>query len=306
MRLRSQRRAGKSARRSVHPAVGSPPIKPDPAKRAKKAKRKNVVNRDRQDQKKAHRRRQGYKMAICVNDMHAPLTDHAAVSAVMECAEDQQPEVWANLGDLLDGEAVSQWLKDPAHLNGLQYELDYARNHWADVRQLLPHTRLIYCEGNHEERLPIWITKNPGLGGLDCLTVPKLMQLDKYGVQWFTRNQRCWLGKLLLIHGSAASINSGYSASAEMRKRRCNGISGHCHRMAVVYHRGELDTLTWAENGHLMRLEDVGYLRGSSANWQQGFSVIYYTDDWFQVCPVPIIDRKFVFDGKLYRCKDSA
>lgn len=266
--------------------------------------RKSPVPARRQDAKREMRRRQGYQLAFVVTDMHAPLTDHAAVSAILGCAAEHQPDVWANLGDMIDGEAVSQWIKDPAHLNGLQRELDYARTHWADVRQMLPRTRLIYCEGNHEERLPIWIMKNPGLGGLDCLTIPNLMQLDRCKVQWFTRNQRCWLGKLLLIHGNAASINSGYSASTEMRKRRCNGISGHCHRMGVVYHRGELDTLTWAESGHLVRLADVGYLRGNNANWQQGFSIVYYTDEWFQVTPIPIIDRQFVMEGKLYRCQD--
>ena len=90
-----------------------------------------------------------------------------------------------------------------------------------------------------------------------------------------------------------------------MRQRRCNGISGHCHRMGVVWHRGELDTITWTESGHLVRLADVGYLRGGCANWQQGFSVVYYTDDWFQVVPVPIIDRRFIFEGKLYICKED-
>lgn len=269
-----------------------------------KPRKKNVIKHKRELERKAHRRRQGYKMAFVVTDMHAPLTDKAAVSAILSCAAEHQPEVWANLGDMIDGEAVSQWIKDPAHLNGLQYELDWARGHWADVRQTLPHTKLIYTEGNHEERLPIWIMKHPGLGGLDCLTIPNLMQLEKFGVHWFTRNQRCWLGKLLLLHGNSASINSGYSANTEQRRRRCNTISGHCHRMAVVYHRGELDTLTNAESGHLVRIEDVHYLRGACANWQQGFSVVYYTDDgWFQVVPVPIIDGKFVFEGKLFQCK---
>lgn len=82
---------------------------------------------------------------------------------------------------------------------------------------------------------------------------------------------------------------------------RSNGktlITLNTHRMGNYSQTVNGHTESWYENGCLCDL-NPDYIQGI-ANWQQGFSVIYFYEDNYHVIPVLIKDHKFIFNGELY------
>jgi hypothetical protein len=104
---------------------------------------------------------------------------------------------------------------------------------------------------------------------------------------------------VLTKHGNVIRKWSGYSARGEYEKHGTSGISGHVHRMGLFYHRDDRGPHVWIENGCLCKI-DPEY--AEHPDWQQGFSVITYTEDgeYFGVEPVAIHEGKAIFRGRVY------
>lgn len=137
------------------------------------------------------------------------------------------------------------------------------------------------------ERLERYLKKHPELFSLDCLKLPKLLELDTFGIEYQDKHFK--LGPLKITHGSVVRKFSAYTAHAEMDKHDCSGISGHTHRLGVFYKKTPSRYMAWYEGGCLCDT-DPEYV--TSPDWQQGFIYGYIEKDSFSVTPIPIVDGK--------------
>ncbi len=240
------------------------------------------------------------EMHIVINDIHFPFQDKKTLELVTKFIYEQSPQVLHLLGDVVDFYNISNFNKNPNRKFTLQDELDQVTEYLFDLRHNLPNTRIIYYEGNHENRLQkhLW-SKSPELGTLRALQLQKLLQFKELHIEYFDYNTYNKEKHLALHHGALISKWSGYTAKRVMETVGCSVIVGHCHRLGSSFHTSLGGNHVAYENGCLCQLNPE-YMKGKP-NWQLGFSVIYFVGDQFFVTQIPIINYSFIWNGELYK-----
>lgn len=241
----------------------------------------------------------GNKRVLIINDLHIPYQDIFTVALILRVIKDCKPDVIILNGDIADFYQISRFNKDPRTIKELQNDLNDVRQFLRQVREAAPRAQLIYCEGNHEDRLRnfLW-SKSPELSSLDCLQLVELLGLRIFNIDFVPYNAIIKVNDVFKIeHGDCVSKHSGWTAKAMYEKRGGCGIVGHSHRMGSHLKTSDGDTKGWFENGCLCDLNPE-YVK--EPNWQQGFSMVTFIDGRFYVQQVPIIKHKFIFDGKMY------
>ncbi len=237
--------------------------------------------------------------AVVLNDTHNPFQDQRALREVELFLVELQPDLVIYAGDLNDFYQISKFDKNPGRADNLQGDLDSTVAMFTRQRQLLPNARMIQIDGNHEDRLRrnLW-GNNPALASLKSLTIEKLYELDKNEIEHVDKDDGILFhGVLWVTHGDMVRAHSGFTAKGMSDKHGGSGIMGHTHRLGSYYKRDRFGVYGWWEGGCLCSL-DPDWI--ASPNWQQGFSLFHFIKDRFWVEPIPIINRKFLYGGKLY------
>lgn len=245
--------------------------------------------------------RGGMKTIAVIGDTHFPFHDPKTIALVDRCLEDIQPDYLIYNGDLGDFYQLSVFAKDPARLGGLQGDIRLVKRMFAKHELILPNTEKILISGTHEYRFEkfLW-SKAAELSSLSCLTIPELYQLKEYNIQYIPFEQGLLINKVFLVlHGEIVSAHSAYTAKRQFERNGGCGMCNHTHRGGSFYKKDRFGTWGWWENFCLCSL-NPDWIR--NPNWQQGFSLIHFTDHKrFWVEQVPIIKHEFLFRGTTYK-----
>ncbi len=170
---------------------------------------------------------------LLLSDLHFPFHNRKVIETAIDRAKkDGVVGVILN-GDILDSHEVSDFDKEPTAPRYVK-EIEQGNQFldWLDGK--LPTARIIYKEGNHEERLKRYIIKRaPALFGLDVVTLPALLDFKQRGVEWVGDKRVIRLGNLAVIHGH--EFQRGISAPVNpargffLRGKECV-IGGHHHQ----------------------------------------------------------------------------
>lgn len=228
--------------------------------------------------KPAARKAGRFIKAFLYGDTHFPFADQRAIGVVQAVSVDHRPDVLVHMGDLLDCYTLSRWDKNPERKETLQDEINQARLHLAQMRDLHPNARFIYLEGNHEDRLRriLWNLEGPAavLAQLTAfkkhITWPSLLGLADLHIEFVPyaeQSRRTVLPKFILKHGTLVRGRSAYTANGEWSKYGKSGASGHTHRLGAFFHRDHNGNHGWMETGCTCRL-DPEYM--VDPDWQQG------------------------------------
>lgn len=251
--------------------------------------------------------------AVLEGDSHFPNQDDDALSIIDQVCQLMQPTLYSHMGDLLDCYKLSRFNKNPDRLESLQDEIDMGRRHLARKRVIMPTTKMVYLEGNHEDRLRRVMWNLPGeaqaLTALTnfkkAMTWPALLGLDELGVTFVpymgsAQASQNFLPKWILKHGSIVRKNSAYTARGEWEKYGRSGSSGHTHRLGMYFHNDHNGSHCWVETGCGCSLTPE-YV--SDPNWQQGCVVLTFDKETgaFQAEPVYIRNKIAVFRGNVLR-----
>lgn len=234
--------------------------------------------------------------ALLYGDTHFPYQDSGALKVVAKIAKDEQPAVLCHMGDLLDCYSLSRFDKNPDRKDSMQDEINQARMHLAQMRDLCPDARFIYLEGNHEDRLRrvLWNLEGPSavLSQLtafkQAITWPTLLGLDKLHIEFVpygTQHRRGFLPKFMLKHGNLVRQKSAYTAHGEWARHGMSGASGHTHRLGAFYRRDMQGSHVWLEAGCTC-LIDPEYV--AFPDWQQGCVIAHFDTKTGAVQPEPI------------------
>lgn len=237
-------------------------------------------------------------MAV-LQDTHNPFQDQRVLREVELFLKELQPDMVVYPGDMGDFYMLSKFDKNPNRANTLQKDLNSTAELFKRHRALLPNARMIFELGNHEDRLRrhLW-GRDPALASLDCLTVEGLYKLKESEVECVDYAEGILFnGNFLITHGELIRAHSGYTARAMSDKHGKSGIHGHSHRGGNHLKTRRYGTYGWWENFCLCDL-DPDYT--THPDWQQGFSVVTIIHGRFWVEQVQIINRKFIYGGKIW------
>jgi predicted phosphodiesterase len=226
---------------------------------------------------------------VNLSDVHVPYQDSYAVGLAFQIVRRVKPDAVNVIGDLADFYKLSRFDKDPDAFD-LQDELDGARRFFILLRRVHRGT-VRFLPGNHELRLHKYLNRNPELHGLEVLTIPNLLKLEEYDVEYFDHEIEIVPGRLVAKHGDVVRKYAGYSAKGELERDGygISTITGHTHRLASVHSTYRGERVVGIENGCLCDLNPE-YVR--NPNWQHGLSIVeVLADGTFSVTAVPFLGR---------------
>lgn len=241
----------------------------------------------------------GQSTHIIWNDAHKPYHDAKALKCAENLIRYIKPDYLHYNGDWIDFYPLSKFDKKPAKISDLKNELDDLKATFLYHRTIFKKIEMFYELGNHEERLRryLWSVAKE-LSELDELQIQNLLKLDDYNIHLVEYEQGLKINDTFVVqHGDIVSQESSYTAKRLFAKHGGNGICGHTHRGGAYYKRDYVGLHGWWENFCLCDL-NPDYVK--NPNWQQGITLIYFdSHKQFLVEPIPIIDGKAIFGGKV-------
>lgn len=253
--------------------------------------------------------------ALLYGDTHHGFQCEKTLSVVEAIAKAIQPDVLVDMGDGVDaGHLSDKFRQDPMRTSSLQDEINAKRKQLARYRKACPNARYYYREGNHEERLrrTMWNLEGPAksLIQLDIsqrnLTWPVLLGLEDLHIEFTPYDEQTVAGqeilpKFIVKHGTRISQQSGYTATAELRRYNRSGASGHVHRLGAIWRRDHAGQHVWVETGCCADLRKTPGAK--DPDWQNGCVVLTFEKKTgaVQVEMVEIRDGHTLFRGREYR-----
>lgn len=246
---------------------------------------------------------------ICVvSDIQVPFHDRKAVKAVIRHIGDTQPDEVVLIGDQLDFPQPSRWNKGTRG----EFEGSVVEDSKYFRDNILTPLRAVYDgdvgahEGNHDLRPREYLEKNaPALSDTEVFNMEALCDFDGFGIRLLPEFYDIAPG-WISTHGHRGGISlsriAGNTALGAARKFGKSVVMGHTHRLGLSHetrgYGGKVTTqLTGLEVGNLMDMKRAQYLKGATANWQQGFGILTVDGKHVKAEPVAITGGKFSVDG---------
>ena len=249
---------------------------------------------------------------VFLSDFQIPDQNDVALGLVNTFIQDFVPDKIHLVGDILNFTKVAKYDQDPYYHVGMRDEIAIGRKILKELirvaRKANPDTEIIWYEGNHENRLIKYLSRNAsalaeitGDDGEYVNSIPHLFNLKGIGVKWIGYSQRHFEHGIRIEHGNVVRGKAGHTAHAMLDKRGASGFSGHTHRLAMVMRTQGEHQRFWVELGSLCNFEfESPYT--TDPDWQNGFAFGHYSSETRQFYPtvVPIVNNTFVANGKLY------
>ena len=223
---------------------------------------------------------------------------HWSWTLFKEFVRDFKPDILVDGGDHVDFPYISSFNKDKLLLlegKRLKKDFDLLNEELADLRQSCD--RMLFLQGNHEERLERAVQKQPLLEGMVDLEANA--DFESLGIEYYPLNkQPVKIGKLHFLHGT---YTNEHHAKKHLMKYMGNVIYGHIHKFQSYYQGIPLrDDEMGANAIGCLCDKNPEWLRGPG-HWQNGFAVIYFDDKgYFDVYPVIMTKKRFIYGGKVY------
>ncbi len=177
-------------------------------------------------------------LVAVISDVHVPYHDLHAWDLALQLLKAASPERVVVLGDFLDCEAVSDFVKKPVRMLGFQKEVEAGERALGELRGAVVDARVQFLEGNHERRLQRqkW-TKAQMFASLEALTIPELLEFEAHEVEIVRAEKGLKIGKLHFLHGDEQKVSYIYPAANLYRKLGGNLMVGHFHRFDKWIHK---------------------------------------------------------------------
>lgn len=231
---------------------------------------------------------------LILADVHIPYHDPKALDAAVQHGKKNKANTVLLLGDALDFHGISKFEESPEKRK-LSKELTKYREFFAWLRQEFPKARIILKEGNHEERYDdFMIRKAYELLGIEDFSLPKVLDLEKRGIEHVNERRKIMLGKLMAVHGHELKLSSGQLPAKNLfNKMTCNAIAGHIHKTS--------SSTTTTGLGHRITTQTIGTL----GSLRREYAVINQWDQSFAEVDVGNggaweLRVKKVMDGKVW------
>lgn len=252
------------------------------------------------------------KSYVIVSDTQIPYDDRKALERVIEFIGDYQPDEVIHIGDLMDFPGPARWSKGTAEefaKHQLPGDIEDAKRRFLEPLRAVYDGPVGVIEGNHDERPRVYLSKYaPAVAGYDFYNFENLLSFHDYKIRKlpdFYEFTDGWVA----THGHRGGIRltqeAGKTALNAARRFNRNVVMGHTHRLGIARHTrgyaGNSDVVTGFEVGNLMNMKLAGYLKGATANWQQGFGLITVANGVVKPQEIEISGGQFSVNNVVYK-----
>ena len=232
---------------------------------------------------------------LCISDLHFPYQDNEAILCAINKGKKEDVNCILINGDLMDFATISRHENDWRH-RSVHEEFKATRLFLEQLRKHFPKAKIVFKEGNHDERWEKWLfLKAPEIFDDPEFTLEMRLKLGELGIDIVKDKLPVKIGKLTVLHGHELQGGGGVNpARATFLKTIDNVLIGHCHRSS----QHTEPTLS----GHVIVTTSQGCLCGmypmfSRVNkWNHGFSFIEHdikTGDYY-------LNNLKIIKGKLF------
>tara|TARA_R110002020_G_scaffold128580_8_gene288199 strand:+ start:565 stop:1986 length:1422 start_codon:yes stop_codon:yes gene_type:complete len=254
-----------------------------------------------------------------------PLHDRVAFDAIIQFAEQWQPDQIVLLGDMADLGCWSlRFPSDNSLRQTTQPTIDELGWWLARLRAAVGEsTSISYLEGNHEARVfKRKVHDNPEQIGLtaygetkDRSHISSLLRLDDLGIEYigpYGADQWMFDGRVRVTHGHTVRQGGGATAAAVLKNSDgYSTVYGHIHRLEyaekTIHGPPGVGRRTVAamSPGCICSLVP-GVVPGfkPANDWQHGVGIGIATDEFVQLSALPIRKGKLVFGDGIIEGKD--
>jgi hypothetical protein len=242
-------------------------------------------------------------------DLHYPQYDALTVAAMLEFIADVKPKGFIFGGDQFDNAEISHHnRRKPIYKPRGAYDRNTKR---FDEEILKPLERAIstraervWIIGNHDDWEREFIEGHPEFEG--CVERPSSLRLEERGWEIVPLGRAKRIGHLNIIHGEVltgfGSAFGIYPARKAVEIYGDNVLAGHTHapqsfaRISPVEqkkkHMGWIAPIL----GHVNPI----YLENRPTAWMQGFVVIEFYGEFFNLYPIISFGGRFSYGGRIY------
>lgn len=216
---------------------------------------------------------EGPARVLSLSDIHSPFHCKRAVETAVKHGKSLRPTHVVLLGDIMDFFNLSRFDKDPSRVKTAnEFEIASFLLSW--LRSEFPKARIIYKQGNHEERWRTYIWNHaPALWGCKNMELANALDLDEYGIE-LVGDIPIMAGKLPMLHGhelgkSGSPVNAARGA---FMKANHTLLVGHSHKSST-HPESDIfgkEIMTWSQ-GCLCGLTPQWWRVNK---WNHGFSFI--------------------------------
>jgi len=213
---------------------------------------------------------------LILSDLHFPYQDNQAIKAAINYGKEQKVNCILINGDLIDFATISRHEKDWRHRN-VAFEFESVREFLFELRRHFPKAKIVFKEGNHDERWEKWLfLKAPEIFDDPEFKLAARLRLGELHIDIVQDKLPVKIGKLTVLHGHELQGGGGVNpARATFLKTIDNVLIGHCHRSS----QHTEPTLS----GNVIVTTSQGCLCGMYPmfarvnKWNQGFSYVEHS-----------------------------
>jgi len=169
---------------------------------------------------------------LIISDLHFPYQHNGAITSALEFGQKKNVDFILINGDLLDFAAISRHEREWRQRSPYE-EFEAARQFLRELRKAFPKTRVIFKEGNHDERWEKWLyVKAPELFNDPEFQLEVRLRLGELKMEIVKDRRPVSIGKLNVLHGHEMAGSSGgvNPARSTFLKTLDNVLVGHFHR----------------------------------------------------------------------------
>lgn len=256
------------------------------------------------------------KIAMVIGDTHFGVECWDTLNIFLDVVDQLKPEKIILNGDTVDLLSISRYSKDPRHTHTLYDEIVAYHKFLKILHDITEpyQTEILETNGNHsgngvEGRWWRYISSSDDIKQLLC--IPNIADNLSYSKVFHPHDSWSRIklvdsnedeesivelpDELFVLHGDVVRKNGGFSARGTFEKRYASTITNHTHRIGSTCQRiprigSRPDQIIKNyENGCACKLNPT-YVSG--ANWQNGFSIVNYSENITGVETVVIHNKK--------------
>ncbi len=217
----------------------------------------------------------GPARVLQLSDLHIPYHDLDAINLAIDYGLSHRANLVLLNGDVCDHFSLSHWQTDPRERN-LKEEIKQTKQFLRVLRGAFPRARIIFKEGNHEERWESYLQiKAPELLGVEDFDWENVYDLEALRTELVGEKRPVRLGQLNVIHGHehrSGQSNPVNPARGLFMRGQSHAICGHWHASSQHSQKSlEQNVISTWSTGCLC---DMHPKYAVLNNWNHGFAFV--------------------------------
>ena len=191
---------------------------------------------------------------LIISDLHFPYQDNQAITSALNYGLKKDVNFILINGDVMDFAQLSRHEREWRQRSPYE-EFESARQFFRELRKAFPKARIVFKEGNHDERWEKWLyVKAPELFNDPEYQLEVRLRLGELKIEIVKDRRPVKIGKLAVLHGHEMPGGSGgvNPARSTFLKTLNNVLVGHFHRTS-----SHVET---AFGGEVISVQSIGCL----------------------------------------------